>query len=35
MNPEEVGKWIRERMHQAGERAGYEYAEAFKRLETG
>ena len=34
MNPEEVGKWIRERMHQAGERAGYEYAESFKRLET-
>jgi LmbE family N-acetylglucosaminyl deacetylase len=34
LNPEEVGKWIRERMHQAGERAGYEYAESFKRLET-
>jgi len=29
------GKWIRERMKQVGERAGYDYAEGFKRLETG
>lgn len=28
------GKWIRERMRQTGERAGYAYAEGFKRLET-
>lgn len=28
------GKWIRERMKQTGERAGYRYAEGFKRLET-
>lgn len=29
------GKWIRDRMKQVGERAGYEYAEGFRRLETG
>jgi LmbE family N-acetylglucosaminyl deacetylase len=28
-------KWIRERMREQGEKAGYEYAEAFKRLEVG
>jgi LmbE family N-acetylglucosaminyl deacetylase len=28
------GKWIRERMKQVGERAGYEYAEGFKKLQT-
>ncbi len=28
-------KWITDRMRQVGERAGYEYAEGFKRLETG
>jgi LmbE family N-acetylglucosaminyl deacetylase len=27
-------KWIRDRMKQVGERAGYEYAEGFKKLET-
>jgi LmbE family N-acetylglucosaminyl deacetylase len=35
MEPDMASKWTRERMKQAGERAGYEYAEAFKRLETG
>ena len=34
VEPDMASKWIRERMKQAGERAGYEYAEAFKRLET-
>jgi LmbE family N-acetylglucosaminyl deacetylase len=34
IEPDQVGKWTREWMHQAGERAGYEYAEAFKRLVT-
>lgn len=33
--PWEWQKWVRERMHAAGEKAGYEYAESFKRLETG
>ncbi len=28
------GKWIRERMRQLGEKAGYQYAEGFRRLET-
>jgi LmbE family N-acetylglucosaminyl deacetylase len=28
------GKWVRERMRQTGERAGYQYAEGYKRLET-
>lgn len=28
-------KWIRERMRVQGEKAGYEYAEAFKRIEIG
>jgi LmbE family N-acetylglucosaminyl deacetylase len=35
IEPDAPAKWIKERMHQAGERAGFEYAEAFKRLETG
>jgi LmbE family N-acetylglucosaminyl deacetylase len=35
LEPGAPEKWIRERMRQAGERAGYEYAEAFKRIETG
>jgi LmbE family N-acetylglucosaminyl deacetylase len=34
IEPDAPGKWIKERMRQAGERAGFEYAEAFKRLET-
>lgn len=34
MDPDFPNKRIREWMRQAGERAGYEYAEAFKRLET-
>ena len=28
-------KWIRDRMRQAGEKAGFEYAEAFRKLQTG
>jgi LmbE family N-acetylglucosaminyl deacetylase len=28
-------KWIRERAKRVGEKAGFEYAEGFKRLETG
>lgn len=32
--PDAPHKWIKERMRQTGERAGYEYAEGFKRLET-
>lgn len=28
-------KWIRERMRQLGERAGVEYAEAFRKIQTG
>jgi LmbE family N-acetylglucosaminyl deacetylase len=35
LEPDAPGKWIRERMRQVGEQAGFEYAEAFKRLETG
>jgi LmbE family N-acetylglucosaminyl deacetylase len=35
MEPDAPAKWIRDRMRQAGEQAGYEYAETFKRLETG
>jgi LmbE family N-acetylglucosaminyl deacetylase len=35
MEPDMPGKWTRERMRQAGESSGYEYAEAYKRLETG
>ncbi len=29
------GKWIRDRMRQVGEKAGFEYAEGFKKLQTG
>src|SRR5262249_51181631 len=29
------GKWIRDRMRQTGEKAGFEYAEAFKKIQTG
>jgi LmbE family N-acetylglucosaminyl deacetylase len=29
------GKWIRDRMRQAGEKAGFEYAEGFRKLQTG
>ncbi len=28
-------KWIQDRMRQAGEKAGFEYAEAFKKIDTG
>jgi LmbE family N-acetylglucosaminyl deacetylase len=35
MEPDAPDRWIRERMKQVGERAGYEYAEGFKKLETG
>jgi LmbE family N-acetylglucosaminyl deacetylase len=34
MEPNLPGKWIRERMKQAGEKAGFEYAEAFRKLQT-
>lgn len=34
IEPDAPAKWIRDRMRQIGERAGYEYAEAFKRIET-
>ena len=33
--PFEFEKWVRERARQAGEKAGFEYAEAFRRLEIG
>jgi LmbE family N-acetylglucosaminyl deacetylase len=29
------GKWIRDRMRQIGEKAGFEYAEAFRKIQTG
>ena len=29
------GKWIKDRMRQTGEKAGFEYAEAFKKIQTG
>jgi len=35
VDPEMPRKWIQERMRQAGEKAGFEYAEAFKKIETG
>lgn len=35
MDADGPSKWIRERMRQVGEKAGLEYAEAFKKLETG
>lgn len=28
-------KWVKQRAHEAGEQAGYEYAESFKRMVTG
>jgi len=31
----QAGKWLRERMRVAGEKAGFEYAEAFRKLQTG
>ena len=33
--PGTPGKWIRDRMKQTGEKVGVEFAEAFKRMETG
>ena len=35
MDADAPGKWIRERMRRTGEKAGFEYAEAFKKLQTG
>jgi LmbE family N-acetylglucosaminyl deacetylase len=35
MDADGPGKWIRDRMRQVGERAGFEYAEGFKKLQTG
>ena len=35
MDLEGPRKWIHDRMRQAGEKAGFEYAEAFKKIETG
>jgi len=35
MDADAPGKWIRERMRQTGEKAGFEYAEAFKKIQTG
>jgi LmbE family N-acetylglucosaminyl deacetylase len=35
MDMEGPRKWIHDRMRQAGEKAGFEYAEAFKKIETG
>jgi LmbE family N-acetylglucosaminyl deacetylase len=35
MEPDAPDRWIRDRMRQVGERAGFEYAESFKKLETG
>ncbi|MDQ6773551.1 MAG: PIG-L family deacetylase, partial [Candidatus Dormibacteraeota bacterium] len=35
MEPGTPEKWIRDRMRQTGERHGLEYAEGFRRLETG
>jgi LmbE family N-acetylglucosaminyl deacetylase len=29
------GRWIRDRMRKTGEKAGFEYAEGFRKLETG
>ncbi len=34
MEPGAPAVWVRERMRKAGEKAGVEYAEAFKRIET-
>jgi len=35
MDADAPRKWIRERMRQTGEKAGFEYAEAFKKIQTG
>jgi LmbE family N-acetylglucosaminyl deacetylase len=32
--PDVPGKWIRDRMRQVGEKAGFEYAEGFKKIQT-
>ena len=32
--PDVPGKWIRDRMRQAGEKAGFEYAEGFRKIQT-
>ena len=29
------GKWIKDRMRQTGQKVGFEYAEAFKKIQTG
>ncbi|HXM54504.1 MAG TPA: PIG-L deacetylase family protein, partial [Candidatus Dormibacteraeota bacterium] len=34
-NPDEMRKWITERMRLVGEKAGFEYAEGFRKLQTG
>jgi LmbE family N-acetylglucosaminyl deacetylase len=34
MEPDAPDKWIRERMKAVGERAGFEYAEGFRKLQT-
>ncbi len=34
MEPDAPAKWIRERMKATGEKAGFEYAEGFRRLKT-
>ncbi len=34
MDADGPSKWIRDRMRQAGEKAGFEYAEAFRKLQT-
>ncbi len=33
--PWDLEKWVKERMAKIGEPAGYQYAEAFRRIETG
>jgi LmbE family N-acetylglucosaminyl deacetylase len=32
--PDAPGKWIRERMREVGKKAGFEYAEGFRRIKT-
>jgi LmbE family N-acetylglucosaminyl deacetylase len=34
MEPDAPAKWIRERLRATGEKAGFEYAEGFKRIKT-
>jgi LmbE family N-acetylglucosaminyl deacetylase len=34
MDPDAPAKWIKDRMRQTGEKAGFEYAEAFKKIQT-